>query len=393
MKRALPIAVAVALLAGGSAPAKPFHSLLGIVNASGEARLVGLDQETLAVAGGPSVTLGKQGGSWGFSPDRSHFVYAEQARLRFFDLFTFTPEGDIRLPGRGPVAWLSSGAVVGVSRDGKDAVRVVKVDAFSHAVLSQQRFAGVVLAARTLPDGLVVLLGRENKIVPVRVLVVESGRTRVVRLGGVWGGTVIPRRSRPVVTMRRPALALDEARGIAYVADPDGMIVELPLDTLQATSRMLHGGFAKEVHGSERTAFMLGDGLLVLTGRDFDPSGGRVAGLELVDTHTWSSRLVEEGAAFAWASADGVLATGSSWDAKGRKQTAIGLVAFDRSGRMRFRLFDGLSAFVQTVVGSRAYVAVSGEREAVVVDLAAGREVGRRAYPLPTPLLGRSSSD
>jgi hypothetical protein len=193
--------------------------------------------------------------------------------------------------------------------------------------------------------------------------------------------------------MRRPALALDEARAIAYIADPDGMIVELPLDTLQATSRMLHGGFAKEVHGSERAALMLGDGLLALTGRDFDPSGGRVAGLELVDMRTWSSRLIEAGAGFAWASPDGVLATGSSWEAKGRTQAAIGLVAFDRSGQVRFRLFDGLSAFVQTVVGSRAYVGVAGEREAVVVDLAAGREIGRRAYPLPALLLGRSSSD
>jgi hypothetical protein len=171
------------------------------------------------------------------------------------------------------------------------------------------------------------------------------------------------------------------------------VIVELALDTLEATSRTLHGGFAKEVHGSERTAVMLDDGLLALTGREFDPSGGRVAGLEFVDTRTWSSRLIEAGAGFAWASPEGVLATGSSWDAKGRTQTAIGLVAIDRSGRVRFRLFDGKGAWVNAVIGSRAYVGVTGEREAVVVDLVAGREIGHQAWPLPTPLLRRSSSD
>lgn len=387
------MATVLALAAGASAPAKPFHSLLGIVNEAGNARLVGIDPETLAVTDGPSVTLGQQFGSWAFSRDRSQLVYLDRTTLRFFDLFNFIPEGDVRLSGGGPVAWLSSGTVVAVSRYGANAVEVVKVDAAAHRVRSRQRLAGVVLAARTLPDALVVILGRENKIAPVRMLVVESGQTRVVRLGGVWGGTVFERRNPPVITRRMPALAVDGSKATTYVVDPDGMIVELPLSTLVATFRELHGGFAKVLYGSERRALLLGNGLLALTGLDLDPAGAQPAGLELIDTRTWSSRRVELGAAYAWSTSDGLLATGTTWNAMRQKRTAIGLVAFDPSGQTRFRLFEGLSVGVLATVGSRAWVAVEGEREPLVVDVGDGRVVGRRAYPLPMLLLGRSSSD
>jgi hypothetical protein len=391
MKRAFLIAALLALVAGSSAPAKPFHLVLGIIDQGG-ARLVYLDAETLGVTDGPSVALGKWGGSWAISQDRSQFVYADQSRLRFFDAFRFTPEADVRLSGGGPVVWLDALTVAIVRRTGANAVEVVKVDWLSR-VHSRKRLAGVVLAARTLPNTLVVLLGRENKIAPVRLLVVEPQRTRVVQLGGIWGGTVVQRRNPPVVAMRRPALALDEAKATAYVADPAGTVVELPLSTLAATSRTPRGGFAKFVYGSERQALLLGDGLLAITGSERSQSGMRPAGLELVDTRAWSSRLVEPRASAAWSSTDWLLVTGTSWDAKTEKGTAMGLVVLDPTGQTRFRLFEGLGVWVNALVGSRAYVGVQGEREAVVVDLVTGQVTGHRTRPLPLPLLGRSSSD
>jgi hypothetical protein len=89
----------------------------------------------------------------------------------------------------------------------------------------------------------------------------------------------------------------------------------------------------------------------------------------------------------------GLLATGTTWNAVTQKQTAMGLAVLDRSGQMRFRLFEGKSVWVHAVVGSRAFVGVQGEREAFVVDVFAGSVVGQRSFPLPLPLVGRSSSD
>jgi hypothetical protein len=393
MKRALLLAALVALIAGAGAPAKPFHSLLGIVNEGRSAKLVVLDPETLEVADGPSVVLGPQFGvTWAFSPDRSHFVYADSSRLRFFDLFTFTLERDLFFLGGGDVAWLDAQTVVMLRRADTNAVEVDKVDASTHAVRSRQLLKGTVLATRTLPGMVVALLGRSGKIGPARLLVVGSGRARVVALPTVRAGTVWARNP-PVGTMRLPALALDEATRTAYVADPSGFVVEVPLGTLQPVIHALRGSFAKVVHSSQRRALALGDGLLAITGEELSPERLQPAGLQLVDTRTWSSRLLELGARAAWASGEGLLVAGASWDRSAHTRAAMGLALLDRAGQARFRLFGSSSTWVNMVVGKRAYVGVEGETQAVVVELTTGQVIGRRAWSLPRPLLARSSAD
>jgi hypothetical protein len=393
MKRALLIAVLLALVAGGSAPAKPFHSLLGIVDDGVKAHLVGLDTETLAQVDGPSIALGKRYGSWSFSPNRSQLAYADGDRLRFFDLTTFTPQGGVQMFGPGPVAWVDSGTVVVLRKYALNGIEVVKVDAVSHVVRSRQRIAGIVLRTGTTTDSLVALLGRNDKIAPSRLLVVGGARTRVIPLG-IWAGTQWQRSTPPVGTLRMPGFAVDQERDAAYIVDADGTIVAMPLDAAGAASHRLQGRFAKVMHGSQRTASALGDGLLAVTGSELTPAGTEPAGLELVDTRTWSSRLVlPSAAAHMWVSPVGLLASGTAYDQRGQKQTSIGLVVLDRTGQVRFRLFDGKAVWVHALVGSRAFLGVEGEREAVVVDVFAGQVLGRRAFPLALPLVGRSSSD
>jgi hypothetical protein len=393
MKRALLLAALVALIAGAGAPAKPFHSLLGIVDDGVTARLVGLDPATLTPVDGPSVELGKRYGSWSFSPNRSQLAYADGNRLQFFDLTTLTPQGGVQMFGAGPVAWVDSGTVVVLRKYALNGIEVVKVDAVSHAVRSRQRLVGIVLATRTTADAVVALLGRNDKIAPSRLLVVDRARTRVIPLG-IWAGTHWQRGTPPVGTMRIPGFAVDQERATAYVVDADGTIVAMPLAASRVTSHSVHGRFAKVIHGSQRTAFALGDGLLAVTGAELTPAGTEPAGLELVDTRTWSSRLfLPSAAAHVWVSPVGLLATGTAYDRLGQKQTSIGLAVLDRTGQMRFRLFDGKSVWVHALVGSRAFLGVEGEREAVVVDVFAGRVLGKRAFPLPLPLVGRSSSD
>lgn len=394
MKRALLVAALIALVAGGSAPAKPFHALLGIVSDAGSSRLVVLDPNTLRVADGPSVVLGPPFGyTWAFSPDRSQLVYADSSRLRFFDLFRFRLEKDLYFVGGGDVAWLDAQTVVMLHKAARNVVKVVKVDAATHTVRSRQRLVGTVVAARTLPGAVVALLGRTGKIAPARLLVVEAGRARVVPLAGVQAGILWRGTYQPVGTMRYPALALDEATRTAYIADPSGIVVEVPLATLRPVTHALRGSFAKSVQGPQRRAVVVGDGVLAITGEELSPERMQPAGLELVDTRTWSSRLVEPGARAAWVSSAGLLVVGGNWDTKAQKRTAMGLAVLDRAGEARFRLFGTASAWVHSVVGTRAFVGVEGETQYVVVDLTTGQVVDRRAWPLPTPLLTQSSSD
>lgn len=393
MRRALLVAALLSLVAGGSAPAKPpLQALLGIENTNGYAWLVSLDPQTLTGADYPAVVLGKPGGAWAFSDDRSQLAYADRSRVRFVAVPAFQRLADLPLRGAGQVAWLDRKIVAVLRGAGPNMLEVVEVDAVAHTVRSRRRFAGVVLEARAHPNALVALLGRTDKIAPVRLLVVQAGRTRVTRLDRVRAGTVWRRGNPPVGTSRIPALALGAA-GTAYVADPSGLVAKVPLGTLRPTYRALRGGFAKVVNYSQRRALALGGGLLAITGMDASPAGTRPAGLELVDTRTWRSRLVEPGATEAWASEAGLLVTGSSWDARSRKLTSMGLAVLDRTGGARLRLFGDSYAWVGAVVQSRAYVQVGAQSELAVVDLVSGRVVGRRTAPLPRVLLGRSSSD
>jgi hypothetical protein len=393
MKRAVLIATLLALVAGGSAPAKPFHSLLGIVDDGVTARLVGLDSETLVPFDGQSLVLGKRFGSWSFSPNRAQLAYADGDRLRFFDVAEVRSQGGVQMFGAGPVAWVDSGTVVVLRKFAANGVEVVKVDAATHAVRSRQRVAGVVLAARTTSDAVVALLGRNAKIAPSRLLVVDRARTRILPLG-IWAGTYWQGRNPPVGTMRIPGFAVDQERARAFVVDADGTIVAMPLAASRAVSHRVHGRFAKLVHGSVRTASALGDGLLAVTGSELTPAGTEPAGLELVDTRTWSSRLVFPSAAASMSvSPVGLLATGTTFDRNSQKQSSMGLAILDRTGQVRYRLFDGKRVFVHALVGSRAFVAVEGERDAVIIDVFTGAVLGHRPLPLPTPLVARSSSD
>jgi hypothetical protein len=395
MRRALLIAAVFALVAGGSAPTKPFYSLLGIVDVGTSAQLVALDPETLdPVAGGPSIVLGKRGGMGVVAHDGSQLVYASEGRLRFFNPASFERTGEVSRLSADFVAWVDpvgiawiTPEVVAVLRKvGTDGLQVVKVDAFAHAVNSRRSVAGVVLAAQSVPGAYVALLGHDGKVAPLRLLVVTAESVRVVRLRDrIRGGMAFRRGNPPVGTVRMPALAV--ADGTAYVADPSGTVVEVPLATLAPAYRVLHGRFAKIMSGATLQAVPLGDGLLAITGSQLSASGTRPAGLELVDTRGWTSRPLAAGASAAWSYRGGLLATGGTWDAKAQKSTGMGLAALERSGEARFRLFDGQSAWVQRIVGSRAYVVVNGQQGLAVVDLVTGRVVGRRTAQLPSLVL------
>jgi hypothetical protein len=83
-----------------------------------------------------------------------------------------------------------------------------------------------------------------------------------------------------------------------------------------------------------------------------------------------------------------LLATGSTWSSTGDQIAAIGLVAYGADRSRRFRLFPGAQAWVDFVLGGRAYVdeGVPNATRIGVVDLASGKVVAERSDRLPLPL-------
>jgi hypothetical protein len=162
---------------------------------------------------------------------------------------------------------------------------------------------------------------------------------------------------------------------------------------------------AKAANARTRLARWLGDGLLAVAGADeeaFTDARGREqvrirpAGLSLVDTRSWTVRAVDRGASDFLVAGDLLLATGASWDAATGERRGIGLAAYGFDGGRRFGLFAGKEAWVAEVYDGRAYVGITrsdGRPGPLrVVDLGAGRAVGRRQAPLPWLVLDGASS-
>jgi hypothetical protein len=182
-----------------------------------------------------------------------------------------------------------------------------------------------------------------------------------------------------------PGLAIDRDGRRAFVVAP-GLVAEVDLRTLAVSyhslrpARSLLGRVrrwldpeaqAKDVSGPVRSAQWLGDGRLAVTGADEDGRRVRAAGLALVDTRGWSARTIDPSASDVRV-ADGLLLAGGG---------TLGLAAYAFDGSEAFHLFAGRQAWVSQVHAGRAYVGVGGEDAVRVVDLATGREIGRRSAP------------
>jgi len=115
------------------------------------------------------------------------------------------------------------------------------------------------------------------------------------------------------------------------------------------------------------------------------------AGVRLIDTRSWTSRLLESEASGFAVGAGLVVAQGGRWDNAEERGYGPGLRAFGLDGEERWRLHTGEYHWMDTA-GSVGYVHIAAGM-ADVVDLEAGAAVSR-VVPDPFPQLfaGRSSS-
>lgn len=410
-------ALAVAVLAAPSAAATP--SLLGMVGPPGSLRLVRLDPADLRPLPGPSVRVGSGGcaarlggtlcwpvPAWAFSPDRRKLaVAAEGAELRIIDVRRLRVSRRLPIEEGGPVgalAWLGPKRLLAVQDEDywSERQRLLAVDLARGRVTAVRALGGSVLGGALAGKRLLLVVAPAQAIGPARLLVADArGELRAVETWMPVGST---RRNQQEAGLEQqlPGLAVDAAGGRVFIVGPDA-VVEIDLQRLAASAHPLRpsaralAARVKRLDGWWRTARWLGGDLLAVSGWDAERGRTRPAGLAVIDTRTWTARLLEPGASSFLFASGLLLATGSTYDPETGETSSIGLAAFTPDGEERFRLFQGESAWVVQVYGGRAYVDAPRGGAATqplrVVDLRQGRVVADHLPPFPWLLTARAS--
>jgi hypothetical protein len=367
--------------------------LLAISVRDDRATLVQLDPVTLRRLDTRGIPLANGQVLRAFSPDASKLVLATARGLRFVSVNPF------RLLGRTPfgptvkaIGWATARRLV-VFQHGA----LVTLDPDGPRVRTSVIRLGSVHASAVYGGGL-VMLGASDPLEPdgaLHLTVADpAGRIRDTKLD-----------------LRAPlalGLALD-ARGQKAFVVGGTVVAEVDLATLQTTYHALgmrasaaHGLHSRRPHkeipasGASFTVRWAGGGIIVVARSDWkmvrDEAGAPVTtrtpgGLWLIDTRTWSERLLEaEASNVSVVPTTGtVLAYGSSWNSKLGTTGGMGLTAFGADGSERFHRFGEAGVEVLGVQAGLAYV--RDGQSVHVVDASSGRTLRSVRRPLTTQLV------
>jgi hypothetical protein len=265
------------------------------------------------------------------------------------------------------VGWVSPNRVVVVEHGG-----VLLLDPVRKRIVAREDFDGVVLSSAKWAHGLVVLAFRdEGSIEPARLFVIGPGvRVRSVELSRIaagWGSAPTPTGA---IESAIPALAVDVAGGRAFVAGgPYIATVELP------SLALTYGGAERTLQkwstGPRRSAAWLGDGILAVAGSDEKVNGSTPASIAFGLRYVSRSgvRLVDARATEVRVAGDVALAYGRRY--VDGAPVGMGLVAYDRTGRLRWQLFG--DAAIGSIVLGEGLAYVPTGRQLHVVEVATGR--------------------
>lgn len=305
--------------------------------------------------------------------------------LRFVDLRAIRQTGRLRLGTSGwvPAAiWPSPTRLVVLL--GGEKTEVVVVDPNARRVVSRQSLDGEVTGALSAGKRLIALLAPRRAIGQARLAVVAAdGTARTVALP-LSAGFAPPPTPEGAGRQASPGIAADPSGRRAVVVS-DETLVTVDLETLDVPV-LKHLGrrparAAKRVEGWGRRALWLPDDRIVYTGYDIDTADPqaptRPAGVTFLDLVTGTSRELDAGASAIAVTGSTLLAFGGS-----------ALRGYDLGGRLRFELLPGGdTGYVQTS-GRYAYVGSENSTRFTVVDVRAGRVLGRTRTPNPTIVLG-----
>lgn len=386
-------AAAIALTSVAAAAPAPSGRLLAITTGDPPAAspaLVWVDAATLALLPGPTGSLpaGAAGGL--LSPDRSTYIFGSNGQpvLNFFDLDRMQLAAKLITGQAGsayPIAWPEPRRLFA---EGWSCCPVhdelVVIDPVDRRVLARVPLAGGGFTASRTTDGIAALVQPKSGIRAVSVAAIDrDGRSRSVtvsriKAGAKWQGKGANR----FAAIRQPGFAVDRVGQTAYVIDSSGLVAQVDLQTLQvsyhsrATRRLARA--SKQIDGPMLYAGWVGDGRIVVSGTNAKmekTSSGRrqtwsPAGVALLDTRTWTSRMLDSRAASFSMGAGSVLVP-----------TSGALSAYDIEGTLRYRVPLPTGNTYISVFGDYAYAWAT--ETVTLVDLKSGSVVAT----LPKPAL------
>jgi hypothetical protein len=431
MRWVLPLTVAVGLLVGFEAPSvratssvptrdakSAFPPMLGFSFHGQRTALAWYDPVTLTELRGRKAPLAGWSGYWAFNADRSLLAVGRCNRpgLRLVDARAMRIRGDVELsPYPGCAArftWLRPDrllATVSLGRQGE----LMVVDPVARRVVRHVELPapGIWASGRTRDALVLLLVAGEGTIGPARLAVVDAeGTVRSVGIDRILAGSVVDEASeQPHSRIVSPGLALDPSGGRAFVVPATGPVAEVDLATLEVSYHELDlpsplGRFLRwlqpsaqakgPAEGPMRQAQWLGNGLIAVSGADHSfvrGADGAVqdtstpAGLRLVDTRTWKTRMLDP-------DATGFVLGPSILVARdGPRSSRPGFRAFGFDGSERWRLPAAPDRYL-VPAGPVGYVYLSGTK-AEVVDLPTGKVLRTivRKGPWPQLLAAQSS--
>jgi len=255
-------------------------------------------------------------------------------------------------------------------------------------------------SARTR-DGLVLLFPGplrataegEGTAAPRLAVIDAPGRLRSVALERIQLGV----RYREGVGFADEArLAVDPGRERAYAFAADAPVADVDLRTMRVTYHRLEalflgpgefGGAGAQPKGAvrarNRRALWLGDGHVIVFGRDYVATDGEdfasiPAGATLVDTARWSLCMLDARASGAAFDAERLLVYGPGSPVS-RDLRGVGLRAYTVEGRETFHLFDREQVWDVQVTANRAYVRTA--RAVYLVDARSGNVLSEIVPP------------
>ena len=282
--RFLVAAIAVAALWLPAAQGSPPGTVPGLVYTPGYGNSIVARYDAVTLArSGPRVRLGGNSSSWAWSPGRRYLAVASfPQRLTVVEVGTMRVVSRVRLVAGGAsvraVTWAGD-RVLAVVETPRGSV-VVAVDPLAGRVMRTTRLTKPYgYQFDRLPDGLVFLLGSRNRRGPAQLAVVNAaGETRVATV--------------PQASVGGAGLAVDPVARRAYLADGE-RVFGVDLRTLAVSDPGPLRTLAK-LSGSTRLARWLGNGLLAVSGVDWDEAAGnQPAGLRLVDVRGRTTRTID----------------------------------------------------------------------------------------------------
>ena len=388
-------AAAFALTAVAAAAPAPSGSLLAIATGDSPA-LVWVDAASLTPLPGPTAPLPPSAGGGLLSPDRSSYVFGSNGEptLTFFDLERMQLTATLTTGRAGsayPIAWPDERRLfVEGWRCCPAPAEIVVVDPVAGSVVARVPLNGGGYSTAPTADGIVVLLYPKTGIKPVRVVKIdrEGGSRSVtvsrIKAGTKWRGKGYDR----FATIRQPGFAVDRAGHMAYIVDPGGVVAEVDLATLnvsyhsRATRRLARA--AKQINGPMLSARWLGDGRIAVSGTNAKlrktASGWQQTwtpvGVALLDTRTWTSRMLDAAAGSFSTSSDAVLVAGNG-----------ALSAYELDGALRYKIAIPAGSAYVSVFGDYAYAWTTDK--VTLVDVHSGNVVAT----LPKPALYLVAAD